>query len=290
MFENLNQRYHFNNNFKHNMRTIALVTVGFILIVLYFQPFGINFLSASFYGYFVLIGGIITSLLLFLNTIILPGLLPKHYNDQHWTIKKEIYHNLMMTVELAGVFALATSLSNSMGYPRLPLLPTAALSLIPIILLNIITYNAGLKKRVGKAFEEGLHWLQEEKKNIEKQGKKKNNFKLEAENKKDFFEGNITNLVAIGSASNYIEIYFKEGKEIKKKLLRCRFSAAEKCLASFKEVQKSHRCWLVNTSFVNYLKKQSQNYSIVIKGLDFNVPVSRAQSNAFKEQFNVRLS
>ena len=44
MFENLNQPYLFNNNFKHSVKTIGLVGMGFVLLVLYFQPFGINFL------------------------------------------------------------------------------------------------------------------------------------------------------------------------------------------------------------------------------------------------------
>ena len=52
MFENLNQPYPFNNNFKHNVKTIGLVGMGFVLLVLYFQPFGINFLKSEHDGYF----------------------------------------------------------------------------------------------------------------------------------------------------------------------------------------------------------------------------------------------
>ena len=61
MFENLNQPYPFNNNFKHNVKTIGLVGMGFVLLVLYFQPFGINFLRSERDGYFVLGMGMLGS-------------------------------------------------------------------------------------------------------------------------------------------------------------------------------------------------------------------------------------
>ena len=68
MFDNLNQPYPFNNNFKHNLRTIAFVCMGFVLIMLYFQPFGINFLASPKNGYFVLAMGLLSAANFFFNT------------------------------------------------------------------------------------------------------------------------------------------------------------------------------------------------------------------------------
>ena len=80
MFENLNQPYPFNNNFKHSVKTIGLVGMGFVLLVLYFQPFGINFLKSEHDGYFVLGAGIMGAGSLFANTVILPGIMPKVFD------------------------------------------------------------------------------------------------------------------------------------------------------------------------------------------------------------------
>ena len=75
MFENLHQPYPFNNHFKHNAKTIGLVGMSFVLLVLYFQPFGINFLKSENDGYFVLGAGVMCVLSLLANNLILPGLM-----------------------------------------------------------------------------------------------------------------------------------------------------------------------------------------------------------------------
>ena len=81
MFENLNQPYPFHNNFKHNLRTITLVSMGFMLITLYFQPFGIDFLDSRKDGYFVLVLGLVSAATFFISTLVMPGLLPRLFES-----------------------------------------------------------------------------------------------------------------------------------------------------------------------------------------------------------------
>ncbi len=113
MFENLNQPYPFHNNFKHNLRTITLVSMGFMLITLYFQPFGIDFfLSSRKDGYFVLYLDWKVLPLFFISTLVLPGFfLPRlFFESSRWTIRKEIIWNLGMFAVLIAAFGLSALL------------------------------------------------------------------------------------------------------------------------------------------------------------------------------------
>ena len=116
MFENLNQPYQFNNNFKHNARTILLVSMGFILIVLYIQPLGINFLKSEHDGYFVLGAGLLTAATLFLNTLIFPGMFPELFDPSKWTIRKELIWNAWMFSNLFALFTLMAWFAKTISY------------------------------------------------------------------------------------------------------------------------------------------------------------------------------
>ncbi|MFA8300479.1 MAG: LytTR family DNA-binding domain-containing protein [Hyphomicrobiales bacterium] len=285
MWENLNEHYPFNNNFKHNIKTIAIVVVCFILIVLYLQPFGINFFRASFYGYFVLAAGFISSIVLFLHNVVLPEILPKLFDKNFWTLKKQLIYNLWITIVLLVLFGVFAQITNYFDFPYLPVFRTALLSIVPIVFLNIINYNIAIKKKFSKAVEEGLHWIHEDKKKKESKINAKDLICIWAENKKDKFECDISSLAAIGSASNYVEVYWFDGKQINKELVRTTLSSVMKSISSFDNIKQCHRSWLVNVSFVKEMKRQNHNFILILEKLDFFVPVSRTYTPLFRSMF-----
>jgi hypothetical protein len=136
MFENLNQPYPFNNNFKHNVKTIGLVGMGFVLFVLYFQPFGINFLKSEHDGYFVLGAGIMSAGTLFANTLILPGIMPKVFDPSKWTIRMEMIWNIWLFSNLFVIFSLMAWFVKKVQFTDLPVFRTGALALLPLVLFK----------------------------------------------------------------------------------------------------------------------------------------------------------
>lgn len=145
-----------------------LVTMGYMLIVLYFQPFGINFLNSSGDGYFVLGSGIFTALTFFVNTQVLQGIFPKTFDPEKWTIKKEIIQNICMFIFLSTAFGfLAYFLKVKYMEYSMPYILSCALALLPIALFNLSNYNTSLKLKMVKVFDSGKHWLAEEKKHLE---------------------------------------------------------------------------------------------------------------------------
>lgn len=286
MFENLNQPYQFNNNFKHNARTILFVSMGFILIVLYIQPLGINFLKSEHDGYFVLGAGLLTAATLFLNTLILPGIFPRMFNPAKWTIRKELIWNFWMFANLFFVFTLMAWLAKVTAYTDLPFFRTGALSLLPLILFNLISYNLSLKMKVVNMIDSGKSWLKEEI-NAFQNPTDHESVHLVAENKKQAFAEEVERVILIHSSGNYVEIYWIDRKlAVRKRLFRQSFTNVEKALVSSDVMLKCHRCWMVNINKVTKLKRAANGYHLEMDRLEFTVPVSRNWVQVFKEKLN----
>jgi hypothetical protein len=281
MFENLNQPYHFNNNFRHNLRTISIVSIGFMLIVLYFQPFGINFMASAKEGYFVLIMGMLCAFTFFLSTLILPGFFPRLFDSERWTIRKELIWNTCTFVVLIAAFSIAALLFKISSFQPLTIFRSGALALLPLILFNLVNYNRSMKAKLMQVIDSSRHWLAEERKaahDIERE-----QIKIESENGKDIYSGGISNIILIQSASNYVEIFYRDGVLVRKLLIRKTMSAVESLLEGLPNFRKCHRSTLINIDQVNRLSGSSPNMTLEVDGLGFRVPVSRHRVTLFRK-------
>jgi len=286
MFENLNQPYPFNNNFKHNLRTIAFVCMGFMLIMLYFQPFGINFLASPKDGYFVLLIGMVSAATFFFNTLILPGLFPKIFESERWTVRKELIWNFGMFIFLIVGFTLTAMVFKISGMESLTVFRSGALALLPLVLFNLLNYNNSLKSKVAQVIDSGRHWLAEERKGTHTIVNER--VRIESENSKEVFEEELKNIILIQSASNYIEIFYREGAVIRKLMIRQTLSKVESLLSGFQNIKKCHRCCLVNIDQISRLTGISPNYTLEAKGLDFRIPIARQNIPKFRKLLSAK--
>jgi hypothetical protein len=280
MFENLNQPYPFNNNFKHNMKTIGLVAMGFVLLVLYIQPFGINFLKSEHDGYFVLGAGLMSAGTFFANTMLLPGIMPKVFDPSRWTIRKEMVWNIWLFSNLFVIFSLMAWFVNEIQFTELSIFRIGSLALLPLVLFNLISYNHSLKDTMVNVLDNSRkHWFREEKPEVpEFRG-----IKLVAENGKDVFSAGIENILVFHSSGNYIEIFWLDNQIRRKKLFRQTFAFVEQYMKENPDFKKCHRCWMVNLKKVDAVTGNSKGYFIEINKLGFKVPVSRNYISAFRE-------
>lgn len=309
MFENLNQPYIFNNNFKHSLKTISLVTMAYMLIVLYFQPFGINFMNSAGDRYFVLGSGIITALTFFLDTQVLQGVFPKTFDPKLWTIKKEIIQNICMFIFLSASFGLLDYLLKHRYLEQpMSLVFSCALALLPLALFNLSNYNNSLKMKVVKVIDSGKQWLAEEKKHLESVKSKQENDSesvavespgstvepegseqvvFTSENRKETATYNVNDIILLRSDGNYVEIYSRSGKAVSKKLIRQTLSNLEGTLSGFPQFIRPHRCYLVNTAYYKKLSQASGNYMLSLYWLDFDIPVSRNKYSELRKLMSV---
>ena len=280
MFENLNQSYPFNNNFKHNVKTIGLVAMGFVLLVLYFQPFGINFLKSEHDGYFVLGAGFMSAGTLFANTLILPGIMPKVFDSSKWTIRKEMVWNVWLFSNLFVIFSFMAWFVKQIEFTDLPVFRTGALALLPLVLFNLISYNHSLKDKMVNVLDNSRkHWFGEEKPVIILN----HDLKLSAENGKDVFSARMEDILVFHSSGNYIEIFWMDNQTRRKKLFRQTFAFVEQYMKDKPDFKKCHRCWLVNLKKIETLSGNSKGYFVEMNKLGFKIPISRNYISTFRD-------
>jgi hypothetical protein len=280
MFENLNQPYPFNNNFKHNVKTIGLVTIGFMLLMFYFQPFGINFLLLEDESYFVLGACIMSAGTLFINTLIIPGIMPKVFDSARWTIKKEMVWNIWLFINLFLIFSLIAWIIKPIQSVDLTIFQTGSLALLPLVLFNLISYNHSLKNKMVNVLDNSRrHWFGDEKPEISAIY----DIQLKAENGKDIFSARMDDLLVFHSSGNYIEIFWMDNQTRRKKLFRQTFAFVEQYMDDKPGFKKCHRCWMINLKKIDAIKGNSKGYYIEMDKLGFKIPVSRNYISAFRE-------
>jgi len=252
-----------------------------MLIVLYFQPFGINFMASAKDGYFVLIMGLICVAIFFLSTLIIPGFFPRLFESSRWTIRKELIWNTGMYMLLSAGFALAAYIFEITSFHSLPIFRSGALALLPLILFNLVNYNRSLKEKAVHVFDSGRHWLQEERKGVH--SIKKEQVEIFSENGKEYYSGGLENIIIIQSSSNYVEIYYRESGQVRRQLIRQTLSAVESLLSVMPNFIKCHRSILVNIDQISKLSGASPNVTLESEGLGFNIPVSRQRVTLFRK-------
>ena len=265
------------------MKTIGLVSMGFVLIVLYFQPFGINFLKSEHDGYFVLGTSILSAGILFANTLIMPGIMPKVFDSSKWTIRKEMVWNVWLFSNLFVIFSFMTRFVKQVEFTELSIFKTGALALLPLVLFNLISYNHSLKDTVVNALDNSRkHWFKEEKQEIVI----KHDLKLSAENGKDVFSARMDDILVFHSSGNYIEIFWMDNQIRRKKLFRQTFAFVEQYMKDNPDFKKCHRCWMVNLKRIEALSGNSKGYFVEMNKLGFKIPVSRNYISAFRKRLS----
>jgi DNA-binding LytR/AlgR family response regulator len=177
-----------------------------------------------------------------------------------------------------------TWIAKIAAYTDLPYFRTGALSLLPLVLFNLISYNLSMKLKLVNMIDSGKSWLKEEI-NAFQQPAEQESVHLVAENKKQAFAEEVERVILIHSSGNYVEIYWIDRKlAVRKRLFRQSFTNVEKALDSSDVMLKCHRCWMVNINKVTKLKRSPNGYHLEMDRLDFPIPVSRNRVPVFKEK------
>ena len=102
MLEFLNRSYPFNNNFNHNVKVIIGIGLGLFLFLMFFEPFGLD--SVEEEKKTITLGGfgIITSLALSLNLLVIPLIIPRWFKEDKWKVKNELIWNIWILITLCG--------------------------------------------------------------------------------------------------------------------------------------------------------------------------------------------
>ena len=92
------------------------------------------------------------------------------------------------------------------------------------------------------------------------------------------------NIIYVESMSNYADICYIADNETKHKTLRITLKQIRASLENVDTIVQCHRAFLVNLDFVVALSTRPQGYQLQLFGIEKQIPVSRANTEAIKSK------
>jgi hypothetical protein len=276
MLKFLNKPYPFNNDLKHNTKIIFFISVGVFVFLFLFQPLQIDALETRDQFILVFGLGVITFLSLSLNLLILPSLFPKVLNGMSWNIKKEIFWDLWILFTVCVGYFLYYKILGIMEFGFDMIVKIILIAIVPIAVL--ITYNRNRLLQLHLKIANELNIKLNEKKLIPNKL-----VHFESDYQKDNLSIKVSLIMLIRSANNYIEVFWREGQEVKSQMVRYSLTKAEEILKEDHYIFKCHRSYMVNTKNIDKIKGSPQGYLLFFEKIDFPVPVSKNYVHKLKE-------
>lgn len=279
----LNKSYPFDFGLSKRLIISAWTGLGIFLLILFFQPFGID--KTNLDNYILLITGfggisILTQLIIHLSIPV--GRIssrPGHYN-----------FNILLLFELIIWILVSVAFSFYLRYVcgvRITFFIEFRLILIALLpaVVNMIIYEiSDLRERLKRAGGDGRNVVAPPLENA-----KAEYIEFRSSAGSDRLKVNINSLLMIRSAENYVEIYYYDQAATKRVLLRNTLRNMEELLSSFPGIARCHRNSIVNLQHAQKLKRSPGGFSLVIKDISEDIPVSRQYLLQVRELLENRL-
>jgi hypothetical protein len=280
-----------------SLQTRWKMAIGFSLFVfiflLIFQPFGLasyprNLVAVTF-GY-----GIVCFTIMLVTNILIPKTFPTYFIEENWTTGKELAFTAFNICSIGianGIF----SAFIGIGFLNLQtlaiyLLYTLAVGVFPVSIF-IMAKQSFLRNRFEKNSERFNQLLKEEKlpehPPIDTQAPAEI-ITIFSENQKDELKLQLSNLLFIQAADNYIEVHYLEQQKLKKVLIRNSLKQIEQDLIQHPVLFRCHKSFLVNIKKISSFSGNAQGYRLHFKETVFKVPVSRKLNEKVQGLFAFR--
>jgi DNA-binding LytR/AlgR family response regulator len=272
MFDFLNKSYPFNTDLGYTLKLGSGIAIGVFLFILFFQPLSLDRTNVE--SYILTVAGFagITFLVISLVKIIIPAAFKGAIVLERWNLKKEVILMLLIWIlnSVAFSFYLAyvgkVPLSMYLAF-RIVLI---CLALPVLIMLVDEIYN--LRNQVF-AVHQRISELEDQK--LSDNNKTVPSLELLSENRSEKLGLDLSDLLLVRSAENYVEVLYFENQSVQKKLLRATMLSIEAQLRPFKKMVRCHRTCIVNTGLVEKLQRTARGIRLRISGYDEEIPVSR---------------
>lgn len=278
MLNFLNKPYPFNEDLKHNAKIVFFICIGILAFLLLFQPIDITELSTKKLIQLVIGLGLSTFVVLSINLIVLPSLIPKIFYYNNWNIKKEILWNLWIMLSITGSDLLFyTKLLGVIDISFSIIAKVMLLGFVPVSVLIIIN-----QERLNKSHLKSANELN--KRLLENKGKKEKLIHFESDYKNDNLSILPNSLLFIKSADNYIEIFYRNENTVKKQMIRSSLKKAEDAVNEFDFIFRCHRAYIVNINQIKEIQGNSQGYKLYFDEVESPALVSQQYISSFKKK------
>ncbi len=278
MLNALNKKYPFNDDLKVNLQSFVGISLGIFLFLLFFQPFLLK--NPDFNNQNLILAGFsaITLTLLCILRILIPSIFPGYFADEKWTYTKELIINLTFWVLNSVAFAFFARYVGEIQISFHSVIIIVLISAAAMVILIIINEFRFLKSQVKqlnelagitREYETGLG------KDVE--------IEFESENKSEYFKLTLEQIMLIKSASNYIEVIYKNNDKISKRLIRNTIKNTEEFFSKYPSLVRCHRSCIVNKNYIQKLDKGNDGLKLVLFDYPQEIHVSRQYALKIKE-------
>jgi len=277
MLKSLNKKYPLIDDLKKNIRIIIAISLGIFLFLLFFQPFRIQ--NVDFNNRLIILAtfGAITLVLLSISRIIIPSMFSKTFSEEHWTLKKEIIIDFLFLVSNSVAYAFFAKFVGKISVTFHIAIIIVIISLSAIVTIVLVTEFYTLKKQIQElsqpsSFEEE-EAISDENAEIE----------FESENKSEYFQLFLQQIILIKSSSNYVEVVYKQGDKISKRLIRNTLKTTEEHVSKYPSLIRCHRSYIVNKNYIQKVAKSTDGLNLILFDYPHEIHVSRQYVLKVKE-------
>jgi len=263
---------------KKDVGLILSISFGVFLFILFFQPFPLD--KFDFNNRVLLVAGL--GVIVFLFIVLFRNVLP-------WLIQKNHSQPIFLS-HISGFLVFASSAIAFVFYLRYVgsvkisfyiIIKIAFICLIPPVVLRLYDLFNDLKQE-----NEALIKEKETIKNQIEKYKEDSSDKyiiLSSENSTYQLKLLISEVMLIKAADNYVETVYKQGKNLKKELIRNTLKKIGNQLTPYSNFIRCHRTYIVNTQYIEKLNRKYNNYWLTLKEYTEQIPVSRQYLLRVKE-------
>lgn len=266
---------------KKDLRLYLGISFGMFLFVLFFQPFQLD--KFDFNNRLLVVAGL--GGIVFLFTILVRAafiLILQFYNPDNREPAFPAYLGGFIILALCSVaFAFYLRYVGSVTITFYTMFKVVLICLFPPLTLGLYDELKELKQQNESLLLEKEIIQEQFQKNKEELGLK--SIEFVSENSSETLSLQIADIALIKSADNYVEIVFKEGDHLKKKLIRNTLKGIEQQIRSYPNFIRCHRICIVNTHYIEKLNRKFNNHWLTIRDLQEQIPVSRQYLLKLKE-------
>lgn len=272
------------NDDKKNTILAAVVGLFVIFFLMVYKPQN-NIDLVLTTGQKVMFGGI-TFIMMFLNIVVLPKLIPA-LDPVQWTIKKYILHTLWICFTIVVIDSAIDAIYVCPEKPLFIIIihvctQVALTGIIPIAIMTLLFRNnmlrANLKNAIGA--NQQINKIQALKKET-----KTNHAVILHSDTTETLSLNLPDLLFIEADDNYSTIVWKNGHGIEKKLLRVNLKNIETQLNNAFTI-RCHRSYIVNIHAIGAISGNTNGYKLQIRDTDYSIPVSRQKGKELMEKIS----
>ena len=257
------------------------ISVSVFLFILFFQPFPSHKFEFENKNLFIAGYGLIIFVIQVILQIIFQRHLLRNNTDEEYNplLNSVYYFSQIVLTSVAFVFYSLYVGDTDVTFNIV--LRVVVISLSVPVTIHLKNTLSSIHRKYKKLSEENR--LAQDKLKQFSESYANKFIELRSENESDNIRLQVSEIIFVKSADNYVEIGFRDGVEIRKRMVRNTLKNIEKQLREFNNFVRTHRSSIVNIQYIDKLNKNFNSYWLTLVDTKETIPVSRQYLMAVKD-------